>query len=85
MVRPNKRAAARPQDLADVAGRMAAGPEALDRADPGDDKVVSARENLGGAEISFSPDELVDITAAASKLDLVGDRLPKAYLALTGQ
>ena len=33
----------------------------------------------------LSASELADITAAASTLHLVGDRLPKAYLDLTGR
>jgi aryl-alcohol dehydrogenase-like predicted oxidoreductase len=52
---------------------------------PGTTKLHRLEENLGGLEIEFSPDELADITAAASKLHLVGDRLPRAYLNLTGQ
>ena len=51
---------------------------------PGTTKLHRLEENLGGAEIKFAADELIDITVAASKLDLVGDRLPKAYLEMTG-
>jgi aryl-alcohol dehydrogenase-like predicted oxidoreductase len=50
---------------------------------PGTTKLHRLEENLGGVGIEFSADELADITAAASKLNLVGDRLPKAYLDLT--
>ena len=52
---------------------------------PGTTKLHRLEENLGGVEIEFSADELADLTAAASKLDLIGDRLPKDFLALTGQ
>lgn len=52
---------------------------------PGTTKLHRLEENLGSLEIEFSPDELTDITTAASKLRLVGDRLPKAYLELTGR
>ena len=52
---------------------------------PGTTKLHRLEENLGGADIDFSPDELADLTAAASKLHLIGDRLPKAFLDLTGQ
>lgn len=52
---------------------------------PGTTKLHRLEENLGGADIEFSSDEFADITAAASKLQLVGDRLPKAYLDLTGR
>ena len=51
---------------------------------PGTTKLHRLEENLGGAEIEFSPAELAELAAAASKLTLVGDRLPKAYLAMTG-
>jgi aryl-alcohol dehydrogenase-like predicted oxidoreductase len=52
---------------------------------PGTTKLHRLEENLGGAEVEFSADELADLTAAASKLQLAGDRLPKAFLDLTGQ
>jgi aryl-alcohol dehydrogenase-like predicted oxidoreductase len=52
---------------------------------PGTTKLHRLEENIGGVEIEFSSDELADITTAASRLNLVGDRLPKAYLDLTGQ
>ena len=52
---------------------------------PGTTKLHRLEENLGGADIEFSADELADITAATSKLELVGDRLPKDFLELTGQ
>ena len=52
---------------------------------PGTTKLHRLEENLGAVEIAFSADELADLTAAASKLQLVGDRMPKAYLDLTGR
>lgn len=52
---------------------------------PGTTKLHRLEENLGGSEVAFSPDELAEITAAASKLHLMGDRLPKAFLELTGR
>jgi aryl-alcohol dehydrogenase-like predicted oxidoreductase len=52
---------------------------------PGTTKLHRLEENLGGAGVAFSADELDGITAAASKLQLAGDRLPKAFLELTGQ
>ena len=52
---------------------------------PGTTKLHRLEENLGGADVEFTADELHDLTAAASKLQLVGDRLPKGMLELTGQ
>ena len=52
---------------------------------PGTTKLHRLEENLGGADVEFSTDELTDITAAGSRLQLVGDRLPKEMLGLTGQ
>jgi aryl-alcohol dehydrogenase-like predicted oxidoreductase len=52
---------------------------------PGTTKLHRLEENLASVEIEFSPDELTDLTTAASKLRVVGDRLPKAYLELTGR
>lgn len=42
-------------------------------------------ENLAGAEVEFSTLELADLTAAASRLRLLGERLPQASLALVGR
>ena len=52
---------------------------------PGTTKLHRLEENVGGADIEFSAAELHDLTTAASNLDLMGDRMPKAYLELTGQ
>ena len=52
---------------------------------PGTTKLHRLEENLGGADVEFSADELDDLTAAASKLQVTGDRLPKGMLELTGQ
>jgi aryl-alcohol dehydrogenase-like predicted oxidoreductase len=52
---------------------------------PGTTKLHRLEENLGGADVTFSADELNILTTAASNLQLAGDRLPKDYLALTGQ
>ena len=52
---------------------------------PGTTKLHRLEENLGGADVAFSPDELADLTAAASTLQVTGDRLPKAMLDLTGR
>jgi aryl-alcohol dehydrogenase-like predicted oxidoreductase len=52
---------------------------------PGTAKLHRLEENLGGADVTFSADELGGIDAAASKLQLAGDRLPKAFLDLMGR
>ena len=52
---------------------------------PGTTKLHRLEENLGGADVVFSADELADLTAAASTLPVTGDRLPKAMLDLTGR
>lgn len=50
---------------------------------PGTTKLHRLEENLGGADIAFTEAELDDLSTAASTLELVGDRLPKAFLDLT--
>lgn len=52
---------------------------------PGTTKLHRLEENLGGADIEFTTDELTDLTTAASQLQLVGDRLPQGMLELTGR
>jgi aryl-alcohol dehydrogenase-like predicted oxidoreductase len=52
---------------------------------PGTTKLHRLEENLGSAEIEVTPDELRDIRAAASKIDVQGERLPAAALAMTGK
>ena len=50
---------------------------------PGTTKLHRLEENLGGADVKFTAAELDDLTTAASNLQLVGDRMPKAFLDLT--
>ncbi|WP_328868365.1 aldo/keto reductase [Streptomyces sp. NBC_00304] len=50
---------------------------------PGTTKLHRLEENLGGANVEFSADELDDLSAAAAKLQLVGDRMPKDFLKTT--
>lgn len=49
---------------------------------PGTTKLHRLEENLGGADVEFSADELSELTAAASTLQMAGERLPKASLDL---
>ncbi|NEB91536.1 aldo/keto reductase [Streptomyces bauhiniae] len=51
---------------------------------PGTTKLHRLEENLGGADVTFTAGELAEIDAAASKLRLAGDRMPKSFLDLTG-
>lgn len=51
---------------------------------PGTTKQHRLAENLGGADVIFTAGELAEIDAAASKLRLAGDRMPKSFLDLTG-
>ncbi|MFI5471975.1 hypothetical protein ACIA6D_17285 [Streptomyces cacaoi] len=50
---------------------------------PGTTERHRLEENLGGANVEFSADELADISTAVAKLQLVGDRTPKAFLGTT--
>ncbi|MCX5134864.1 aldo/keto reductase [Streptomyces sp. NBC_00340] len=52
---------------------------------PGTTKLHRLKENLGGADVTFTADDLAEIDTAASKLQVAGDRLPKALLDLTGK
>ncbi|HTY99565.1 MAG TPA: aldo/keto reductase, partial [Rhodocyclaceae bacterium] len=52
---------------------------------PGTTKLHRLDENLGALAIELSADELRNIDAAASKLQLQGARLPAAALAMTGR
>ena len=52
---------------------------------PGTTKVKRMEENIGGADVALSPDELKEIDGAVSKLALQGERLPEAMLKMTGR
>jgi aryl-alcohol dehydrogenase-like predicted oxidoreductase len=52
---------------------------------PGTTKLHRLEENLGSAELELTSDELRDIRAAASKIEVQGDRLPAPLLAMTGR
>jgi len=51
---------------------------------PGTTKLNRLEENLGAADVELTPDELQDMTEAASKIHLEGARLPQAALDMTG-
>jgi len=50
---------------------------------PGTTQLAHLEENLGAASVSFTPAELREINEAASKVTVVGDRLPGPSMALT--
>ncbi|MFD6495756.1 aldo/keto reductase [Streptomyces sp. NPDC059944] len=52
---------------------------------PGTTKLHRLEENLGGADVTFTADELAEMDTAAAKVRVTGDRLPKALLDLTGK
>jgi aryl-alcohol dehydrogenase-like predicted oxidoreductase len=52
---------------------------------PGTTKLHRLEENLGGAQVELSADDLKRIDAAASKIPLQGARLPEAALKMTGR
>lgn len=52
---------------------------------PGTTKLHRLDENLGAADIELTADELRDIRAVASKIDVQGERLPAAALAMVGR
>jgi aryl-alcohol dehydrogenase-like predicted oxidoreductase len=52
---------------------------------PGTTKLHRLEENLGAADIELTGDELRDIRAAASKIEVQGERLPAPLLAMVGR
>jgi aryl-alcohol dehydrogenase-like predicted oxidoreductase len=51
---------------------------------PGTTKLHRLEENIGAVNIELSPDELLEIETAASKITVQGARLPEAVLKMTG-
>ncbi len=51
---------------------------------PGTKKLERIQENLGGADVVLTPEDLREIAQGAAKLKPEGDRLPKAAMAMTG-
>ena len=51
---------------------------------PGTTKTHRLEENLGAASLNLTKDDLAGIAEAASKIEVQGDRLPAAVLAMTG-
>ncbi|MDW9984092.1 aldo/keto reductase [Sinorhizobium meliloti] len=51
---------------------------------PGTTKLHRLEENLGALDLELTADELADIDAEASKVEVQGERLPEAVLKMTG-
>ena len=51
---------------------------------PGTTKLNRLEENLGSADIELTPDDLRSIEVAASEFTPTGDRLPEAWMKMTG-
>lgn len=52
---------------------------------PGTTKLHRLEENIGAADVEFTPGDLRDIGAAASKIKIQGARLPEQILQLSGR
>jgi aryl-alcohol dehydrogenase-like predicted oxidoreductase len=52
---------------------------------PGTTKLHRLEENLGGAEVTLSPEALARINQALESIDVVGDRYPKHLQARVGK
>ena len=65
--------------------RLAAGAEALDRADPGHDEAHRLEENLGAAAIQLTANDLRDIDREASQIAVHGARYPEQMLKMVGR
>ncbi len=51
---------------------------------PGTTKLTRLEENLGSAEVEFTPAEISEINSAASKIEIQGERYPEALEKRTG-
>lgn len=52
---------------------------------PGTTKLHRLEENIGAVNVELTPDDLIEIEAAASKIDIQGARYPEALEKLTGR
>ena len=50
---------------------------------PGTTKLHRLEENLGGANVDLTPDELREIEKGTADIEIEGARLPEAVLAMT--
>lgn len=52
---------------------------------PGTTKLSRLEENLGAVDLDLTTDDLAEIDAEASKIEVQGERLPEAVLKMTGR
>ena len=64
--------------------RLAAGAEALDRADPRHHETPPLEENLGAVDVTLTAEDLQKLADALAKIEVQGERLPEAALKMTG-
>ena len=65
--------------------RLAACPEAVDRAHPRHRKLERLEENIGAVAIELTPDDLREIDSAASQITVQGARYPEELERRTGR
>ena len=65
--------------------RLAARPEALDRADPRHAPAGTPAENIAAADVELTADDLREIEDAASQITVLGARYPEHLERLTGR
>ena len=63
--------------------RLAAGPEAVDRAHPRTRRLERLDENIGAVAVELTPDDLRDIESATSQITVQGARYPESLERLT--
>jgi len=51
---------------------------------PGTTKLHRLEENLGAVDLTLTTEDLSEIAAALSKIEVQGERLPEAVLKMTG-
>lgn len=51
---------------------------------PGTKRIERIQENIGGAEIEFTPEELADIRRHLDSIEIVGERYPEDQEKMTG-
>jgi hypothetical protein len=64
---------------------LAAGTEAVDRADSGHDKLHRLEENIGAVDVELSSSDLHQLESAASKIPVQGARYPEQLQKLVGR
>ena len=63
---------------------LAAGPAAVDRADPGTRRLAASRRTPAATQVALSADEVADLDALAARVGVQGDRYNAAGMAMVG-